>query len=205
MEEDFHKVLIFLHDWFYNFHEKIFINPLKKISKFFNNITSNIANTLLDASNAILIFLGNILNSIKEFGSILYTIVIAKPYNQITFYLNWLSGLNGKFLRYFFDLLDFFTSDRVIDWILNISYGFITLSVKIIGDLVSSLFDEIIKAIPNSIFNIIDSVVDTIKSTGLLMPFDLAGLDPIALVVDPLENEIRNLFTNPFDKIGPLI
>jgi hypothetical protein len=204
-------VLKFIDEWVFNFHKKIKV-PLTSVNTFFTDRYNEIKAIIEEFIKAIESFINKIAEDISSIINILINTFIVNPSNKILSIINWLYSLIISFFNYLTDISTFL-QNKIFDWFKEYLLSFIILSIKIIGDISGSLFENILNRIPTMIYKfiktILQPVIDTLPDVnvdlnnainiGEIAPSIISDLTSTALSTNELNP--KKLLTNIRDTL----
>ena len=179
------NILALLLDWFLHFDQKLLIVP-NAIANFFIGIRIAFVNLLSSVGQAIADFLSLVATNIATQGQALAN-YFTNLGNSIEKAWNWVKNISGKSLTYAAKLLLY---DPTM-WLIEFATALIMLSVEIVVDIVTTLFDYVTNRVPATI---IDAL------------FSIAGINivpGVGALKNAMQSVINNLFKVPPDIVTP--
>jgi hypothetical protein len=172
-------------DWFRNFDQKLLIIPYA-IFNFLNWIGVVLSNLANNVGMAVANFFSLVGNNIDSKSGSLgnYVKNITENINKTT---QWVKELSGKTIIYFLKL---FAYDPTM-WLIEFGVALIMLSVEIVVDIVTTLFDYVTNRVPATIIDALFSIsgINVIPGVGALK--------------DAMQSVINNLFKVPPEIVVP--
>jgi len=179
------NILALLLDWFLHFDQKLLIVP-NAIANFFIGIRLAFVNLLSSVGQAIVDFSSLVGTNIATQGEALAN-YLNNLGNSVEKAWNWVKNIGGKSLTYAAKLLLY---DPTM-WLIEFGTALIMLSVEIVVDIVTTLFDYVTNRVPATI---IDGI------------FGIPGLNLIpgvGALKDALKSVINNIFKMNPEIVAP--
>ena len=178
-------ILEVLLDWFLHFDQKLLIVP-NAIANFFIGIRIAFVNLLSSVGQAIVDFISLVGTNIETQGQALAN-YLTNLGNSFKNAWKWVKNISGKSLSYAAKLLLY---DPTM-WLIEFGVALIMLSVEIVIDIVTTLFDYVTNRVPATIID------------GLLGIPGLNIIPGVTALKGAMQSVISNLFKVPPEITAP--